>query len=85
MNLLHLSLARVGNHRKVPRVPTNDERMRAYRAATPAQFGNHHFTPARSMTGPLPPGAGVAGIYDPNPPTPEEVAEAGAWKYGLND
>lgn len=45
MNLAHLSIARVGNHRKVPRVLTNDERMRAYRALTPVQFANSYFTP----------------------------------------
>lgn len=40
MSLLSLSFARVDGNRRMPSVPTNDERMRAYRAATPAQFAN---------------------------------------------
>ena len=37
------------------------------------------------------PGVGGDGVavmdepYDPDPPTPEEVAEAGRFKYGEND
>lgn len=59
MNLTHLSIARVG-HRKVPRVLTNEERMRAYRAIAPVQFANTTFTPGRLSVTP-PSRAGGAG------------------------
>ena len=38
MILTSLSLQRVGHH--TPHVPTNEERIRAYRAAAPVQMGN---------------------------------------------
>ncbi len=40
--LAHLSLQRVG-HRNTPRVPTNEERLRAYRPYLPIDFGNARF------------------------------------------
>lgn len=40
--LTHLSLARVGN-RRTPQVPTNEDRVKAYRAFAPVQFGNTLF------------------------------------------
>lgn len=42
MNLSHLSLTRCG--RSLPHVPDNQERMQAYRACMPVQFGNAVFT-----------------------------------------
>ncbi|HZF98293.1 MAG TPA: hypothetical protein VEY92_08635 [Pseudoxanthomonas sp.] len=45
MKLAALSIYRVG-HRKVPHVPTREERMQAYNAARPVQFANDRF-PAR--------------------------------------
>lgn len=108
MNLAHLSIARVG-HRKVPRVLTNEERMRAYRALAPVQFANCSFVyggigssgvSAGKSTGPVAGAsthlaqtqarprtpslvAGESWDFDTDPPTPEEVAEAFQWKYGL--
>ena len=37
--LAHLSIQRVG-HRQQPRVPSNDERIKAYRPYQPVQYGN---------------------------------------------
>lgn len=42
MLLTHLSLQRVG-YRKTPRVLTNAERVRAYRAMAPVEFANSVF------------------------------------------
>lgn len=43
--LTHLSLRRVGTHRhRVPHVPTPQERLAAYRAYQPVQFGNAPLT-----------------------------------------
>jgi len=39
VSLAHLSIQRVDGHRK-PYVPSNAERVRAYRAYQPVQFGN---------------------------------------------
>lgn len=51
-SLAWLSLTHVGNHHKVPRVPTNAERMKQYRKAVEPQFGNgvFRFTTNRSTT-----------------------------------
>ena len=42
MNLTYLSLQRVG-HRETPHVPSNDERVRAFRHYQPVQFANAVF------------------------------------------
>ncbi|HEY1035047.1 MAG TPA: hypothetical protein VGE09_08700 [Pseudoxanthomonas sp.] len=39
MSLAHLSIQRVTAHRR-PRVPSNEERIKAFRAYQPVQFGN---------------------------------------------
>ncbi len=42
-DLMHLSIRCVGHHRNpVPSPPTNEQRMRAFRAMTPVTFGNAH-------------------------------------------
>lgn len=52
MKLAALSIYRVG-HRKVPHVPTREERMQAYYATRPVQFANTHFPhPARHRNPP---------------------------------
>ena len=38
--LAHLSLQRVDGHRRVASVPTNEERVRAFRHYQPVQFAN---------------------------------------------
>lgn len=43
MKLTHLSIQNVTGVR-TPHVPTNTERMQAYRACMPVQFGNAVFT-----------------------------------------
>ena len=70
MNLGHLSFSRVGNHRRVPHVPDNAERMSAYRAATPAQFGNASFTYPSPATGLLGAAARLTGRQHPFNPRP---------------
>jgi hypothetical protein len=44
MTLAPLSLYRVTGMRKVPHVPTNTERMQAFRQCQPVQFANAMFT-----------------------------------------
>lgn len=39
MSLAHLSIQHVTAHRR-PRVPSNEERIKAFRAYQPVQFGN---------------------------------------------
>lgn len=43
MSLSHLSIYRVGGHRDVPQVQTNEQRMQKFRARLPVQFGNSTF------------------------------------------
>lgn len=42
-DLLHLSMRRVGDQRHhVPPPPTNEDRVRAFRALSPVEFANNH-------------------------------------------
>lgn len=42
-DLIHLSLRRCGNYRHtVPPPPSNEDRVRAYRAVAPVELANNH-------------------------------------------
>jgi hypothetical protein len=77
-----LSFQRLGTTRNPRPSLTNAERLRAYRMAVEPELANNwpwKFTARSSLT--LSPEGGDSGFH-PDPPTPEEVAEAGRFKYG---
>lgn len=58
-SLAFLSISRVG-HRKVPHVPSNTERLQAFRRYQPVQFANTQFNRSPSSQLPNPSPAGRA-------------------------
>lgn len=57
-SLAFLSLSRVGHHRKVPHVPSNTERLQAFRRYQPVVFANTKFnrSPPSQLPNPSPAG-----------------------------
>lgn len=64
-SLAFLSLSRVGHHRKVPHVPSNTERLQAFRRYQPVQFANTQLPRSRPANSPTPsPGWAAPSNFD---------------------